>query len=121
MRANFLERPDSKVYYHDAWLSLLGFGIGKVSFIKQPLVNYRLHSNNVSMPNFKEKNRFVNFIKHIITLPFKSKYLNNEIILAETFARQYTNQLSSEKQLLITNFISLKNKRHLVYKIKNKL
>ena len=112
MRANFLEMPDSKVYYHDAWLSLLGFGIGKVSFIKLPLVNYRLHSNNVSMPNFKEKNRFVNFIKHIITLPFKSKYLNNEIILAETFARQYTNQLSSEKQLLLTNFISLKNKRH---------
>ncbi len=112
MRKYFLAMPDSKVYYHDAWLALLGWGIGKVAFINNRLVNYRLHSNNASMPDFKPRNRFVNLIKHFIGLPFKSNYLSNEIILAEAFISQYNDQLSSEKKLMIANFISLKNKLH---------
>jgi glycosyltransferase involved in cell wall biosynthesis len=112
MRTPFLAMPENKIFYHDAWISLIGFGIGKVAFIKEPLVRYRLHGNNLSMPNFKPRNRFVNLATHLISLPFKSSYLAYELVLAKAFSSKYNALLSTEKQLLLSNFLSLDNKLH---------
>lgn len=38
--------PDYKIYVHDHWLALYGSLYGRVSYIKKPLVKYRIHQNN---------------------------------------------------------------------------
>lgn len=39
--------PFCKQYYvHDHWLALYSSSLGKISYIPQPLIRYRLHSNN---------------------------------------------------------------------------
>ena len=112
MRNEFLNMPENEHFYHDAWLALIGFGFGQVAFIKEPLVKYRLHNNNVSMPNFKPRSRFLNLLTHLFSMPFKSAYLTKDLVLANLFAKNYKALLSSDKQILLSNFLSLEHKLH---------
>ncbi|MDQ0221228.1 glycosyltransferase family 2 protein [Peribacillus cavernae] len=38
--------PDYKVYVHDHWLALFASLNGRVAYVKEPLVQYRIHANN---------------------------------------------------------------------------
>jgi hypothetical protein len=110
MRDELTHMPDSKIYYHDAWLAMLGFGMGKVYYINTPLVNYRLHNNNASLQKFKKRNRFVNALGHIGKALFKTNYLEKEVALAKAFHEKYYSKLSSNKQLLLDAFLPLSGK-----------
>ena len=110
MRAEFLSAPDNKLFYHDAWLSLLGFSIGKIYFINTPLVKYRLHNNNASLQKFKKRNRFLNACNHIKKILLNSNYLQNELTLARNFKHQYQAQLNPDHQLILDSFLSLDHK-----------
>jgi glycosyltransferase involved in cell wall biosynthesis len=110
MRSEFIAMPNSKIFFHDAWLALLGFGIGHVHFINTPLVKYRLHDNNLSLQKFKKRNRFVNALGHIGKALFKTNYLEKEVALAKVFHEKYYSKLSSNKQLLLDAFLSLSGK-----------
>lgn len=113
MRVHFLNMPSSKLFYHDAWLALIGFGIGKVQFIKEPLVKYRLHNNNASIQNYKARNRILNAFNHIAKSFLKTNYLFNEIALAKTFKNNYYDLLSPNQQSVLANFLSLDNKYYI--------
>lgn len=113
MRAAFITMPNSKLFYHDAWLALLGFGMGHTYFINTPLVKYRLHGNNVSLQKFTPRNRFINAIKHFAKAFFKTSYLQNELALAFAFREKYYAQLSPNNQLLIDAFLSLEGKLYI--------
>lgn len=112
MRSHFEKMPVNNHFYHDAWLGLLGFGIGNVHFIYEPLVQYRLHDKNASIAGFKPRNKWINAMRHILLAPFKSSYLKNELILAKIFKAIYFDQLSEQNQFLLTEFLSLENKFH---------
>jgi hypothetical protein len=113
MRNEFLSTPDSKNFYHDAWLSLLGFSIGKIKFINTPQVKYRLHDNNVSLQKFTKRNRFLNVLNHIKKIILNSSYLDNELALAKAFKHKYQAQLNPDHQLILNSFLSLDNKHYI--------
>lgn len=113
MRNEFLSTPDSKNFYHDAWLSLLGFSIGKIKFINTPQVEYRLHDNNVSLQKFTKRNRFLNVLNHIKKIILNSSYLDNELALAKAFKHKYQAQLNPDHQLILNSFLSLDNKHYI--------
>jgi glycosyltransferase involved in cell wall biosynthesis len=110
MRTEFLSTPDSTFFYHDAWLSLLGFSIGKIYFINTPLVKYRLHNNNASLQKFTKRNRFLNAFNHIKKTLLNSSYLQNELALAKEFKHKYQAQLNLDDQLILDAFLSLDHK-----------
>jgi hypothetical protein len=101
------------LFYHDAWLALIGFGIGKVHFIKEPLVKYRLHNNNASIQNYKARNQILNAFNHIAKSFLKTNYLFNEIELAKKFKNNYYDLLSPNQQSMLANFLSLDNKYYI--------
>jgi hypothetical protein len=113
MRNEFLFTPDSKLFYHDAWLSLLGFSMGKINFINTPQVKYRLHDNNVSLQKFTKRNRFLNVLNHIKKIILNSSYLDNELALAMAFKHKYQAQLNPDHQLILNSFLSLDNKHYI--------
>jgi glycosyltransferase involved in cell wall biosynthesis len=110
MRHEFLSTPDSKLFYHDAWLSLLGFSIGKVYFINTPQIKYRLHNNNASLQKFTKRNRFLNVLNHIKKTLLNSGYLERELALAKEFKLKYQAQLNPDHQLILDSFLSLDHK-----------
>lgn len=113
MQTELLSSPDSKVFYHDAWLSLLGFSIGKMHFINSPQVKYRLHHNNASIQNFTKRNRFLNALNHIKKTLLNSSYLEYELALAKAFKHQYQVQLNPDHQFILDSFLSLDNKYYI--------
>ena len=112
MRTEFLSTPDSKLFYHDAWLSLLGFSIGKINFINTPLIKYRLHNNNVSLQNFTKRNRLLNAFNHIKKALLNSSYLENELAVAKEFKHKYHTHLGLDHQLILDSFLSLEHKHY---------
>jgi len=110
MRSEFDHTPNSKIFYHDAWLALLGFSIGKIYYIKTPLVKYRLHNNNASLQTFKKRNRFLNALGHLYKTLLNSSYLKNELALAKEFHHKYYVQLNLYHQNILDSFLSLDHK-----------
>lgn len=50
MKANVAKEaitfPSSEIYVHDHWLALYGSHKGSIAYVDQPLIRYRIHSNN---------------------------------------------------------------------------
>jgi glycosyltransferase involved in cell wall biosynthesis len=110
MRDELTHMPDSKIYYHDAWLAMLGFGMGKVYYINTPLVNYRLHNNNASLQKFTKRSRWRNAFGHLAKTLLNSGYLKNELALAKDFHHKYYAKLTARNQLILDAFLSLEGK-----------
>lgn len=110
MRDELTHMPNSKIYYHDAWLAMLGFGMGKIYFINTPLVKYRLHNNNASLQKFTKRNRWKNAFGHLAKLVLNSNYLKNELALAKDFHLKYYTKLSATNQNILDAFLSLEGK-----------
>jgi len=112
----FIAIPKNNNYYHDAWMSLIAFGFGKHLCIKEPLVKYRQHNNNITISMHSKRNRITKLITHLKHFFGKSKYLLNELALANDFDNAYYYKLPSHKQILIKSFLALENKPHFVKK-----
>lgn len=112
LRQYFENMPVSKHYYHDAWLSLLAFGWGNCTGIKEPLVKYRQHQHNLTISQHRKKSRFLKLVTHFKYLFKQSYYLTNELSLAKDFAAEHFDKLSPARQIALNSFLSLKNKSH---------
>jgi hypothetical protein len=110
MKQYLLQMPVSKAYHHDAWMALIGFGLGEVAYCKEPLIQYRMHEDNESLSNFTKSPRWLKALVHLAKMPFLSSYLNNEIELASAFKTLYEKQIPASKLEAINNLISLKGK-----------
>lgn len=107
MRQHFLDMPNSNSYNHDAWLSLVGFYIGKCIYINHKLVLYRKHEQNLTISNFIKLPRYAR-IYRVIKNIFQNKfYLHNELVIANDFLIKYQTTLSNEKIKILKSFIKL--------------
>lgn len=112
LRNLFVNMPHHKRYLHDAWLALIAFGWGNCACIKEPLVMYRQHQNNLTITAHYKKTRFSKLLAHCKALFTHSNYLTNELALASDFSASYFDKLSPSKQFTLNSFLSLKAKSH---------
>jgi glycosyltransferase involved in cell wall biosynthesis len=120
--------PETNFYIHDNWIATISSTIGKVDFIKEPLILYRQHNNNIIgafnsiTPNYP-KNRYdllIFFIKHqlnreeIIFNHLLSQNINIDTDKLKLLKKRITtlNAILKKKYffsklLLLTNVISL--------------
>lgn len=105
--ANEIAKMPSNVIMYDFWISLISYGFGKVKPINITSIRYRTHSSSVTI---KEKltlsSRLQLFFK--IAFEFKSDFLNDEILQAETFSQMYECRLNSNNLKHIRRFLNLK-------------
>jgi len=113
LRNLFVEMPNNKPYYHDAWLSLIAFGWGNCAGIQEPLVMYRQHETNLTIADHLKKNRSSKILAHLKAILTHSNYLNQELVLAQDFSDCYFDKLSPAKQITLNSFLSLKATSHL--------
>ncbi len=115
MRSYFSTIPNNVPLNHDAWLALIAFTFGKVSTIKEPLVKYRQHRNNITFSTSYEKLGKLSFllqsIKNIINNNWE--FLRQELHLAEMFKNYFKGQLTLEQLQTFESFLKLKNVSYL--------
>lgn len=90
-RATILRKLPNRVVYYDWWIGLILRVEGKVEYIEEPLVLYRIHANNtIGLPN-----KLLKFLKY---LSFNDAQRSNQI---EDLLTLYNNNIGiSESELM---------------------
>lgn len=112
---------DNDNYLHDEWLALIAYSFGKVKFLKERLVLYRQHENNVTYSEAYKTSGFINKIKTDFSYFFnKEKFLSREFDLAKKFLLKYRNRLDPKNIETMEKFIKLKDKNYIIQRITRK-
>ena len=109
--------PEDLSTYHDAWLALCAFCFGKVKTIKTPLIQYRLHPENLTfyssdVPKIKDRIK-----THWRLLTRKDKFMQEQFALIERFLKVYNSQLKEEDRRVLKRFLSSRNKSYIQQKM----
>jgi hypothetical protein len=80
----FADFPNNVQLNHDGWMTLMAFTFGKAESIALPLVRYRKHGNNASIPaDTKPRNRYrstmIEILKAINGKPFASFMIDTKL------------------------------------------
>jgi glycosyltransferase involved in cell wall biosynthesis len=111
MRKELLTMPNT-AYMHDAWLTFVAYAFKNYAYVKQPLICYRQHDNNVtySESSAMGKPSFISKINEYIGGTLLNKpLLNKELILAEEFLSRFKPIMEEEDIKTFKNFLKLKN------------
>jgi glycosyltransferase involved in cell wall biosynthesis len=109
-------------YLHDEWLSLIAYSFGRVKFLREKLVLYRQHENNITFSEDYKTPGFIGTTKDNFNyLIKKNKFLSHQFDLAKAFLLQYRNRLDSKQIRIVENFIELENKNYLVQRINRRI
>lgn len=113
MRSFFLEIPDSTIFNHDAWITLIAFTFGKATALPVPTVYYRKHEQNVTFSNHKKRNRILKIKQHLMNIFIKKDYLKERFVITASFYTQHGNKLSYHHNKIIQKFLKLENMPYL--------
>ena len=99
-----------EAYLHDWWFALVAAAFGKIVVIDQPLVDYRIHQNNVvgaSTVNLERLRRFGS----IISLRTKiNEVFNRSLSQAQQFERIHKLRLTESQAKLLSEYIRIYEK-----------
>jgi glycosyltransferase involved in cell wall biosynthesis len=112
MKSYIAQMPISKSFNHDAWLALAAYSLGVATRIKQPLVSYRKHLNNVTISSHTKKTRGQLYKTHFINLFKSNDYLSERFELVQMFMQTFSSQLSDQNLKKMSRFIALNNKTY---------
>ncbi|HEY2583196.1 MAG TPA: glycosyltransferase family 2 protein [Mucilaginibacter sp.] len=109
---------ENNVYLHDEWLSLIAYSFGRVKFLKEKLVLYRQHENNITFSENYKIPGIIGAIKDNFNyLIKKKKFLSHQFGLAKAFLLQYRHKLDNKQIRTVENFLKLERKNYLVQRI----
>lgn len=104
---------------HDIWASLVAVSLGKVSYLKEPLILYRQHGNNVcgSVTIIQKSWWYLKRIKSI-----RSK-IDEKFQIARVFSENFSYLLSDPDKKIIREFLNIHKanyfqKRKIIFKNK---
>jgi glycosyltransferase involved in cell wall biosynthesis len=97
------------VLMHDVWLGMVASAFGKVTYLNEPTVYYRQHTNNV-LGSVQEgvTKRIIKTIKTILLSSYRQQYLQENIEQAKAFKYQYFSLLNRQQLEILDSFINFK-------------
>jgi len=121
MLTEFLNMPKTE-FLHDEWLALIAYSFGKFKFIPEQLIQYRQHNNNVTFSNSVKPLNFSQRLKFELDhISGKKKFLPRQFKLAETFLKNYRNQLNENSISIFEDFVKLENKHYFFQRLSRKI
>ncbi|WP_299285775.1 glycosyltransferase family 2 protein [uncultured Mucilaginibacter sp.] len=119
LRRMFKNIPDKVRFHHDDWIAVAAFAFGKVASIKEPLVKYRKHGNNVTIKtNTKPRNRYRTLTEQLFkVIQGKDDFLSIRFELARLFYDQYAPAMTAEVKQCFEKFIALEGRSYFAKKI----
>jgi glycosyltransferase involved in cell wall biosynthesis len=119
LRHMFRNIPNNVRFHHDDWIAVAAFAFGKVESIKEPLVKYRKHGNNVTIKaNTKPRNRYRSIKEQLINvLRGKDDFLSIRFELARLFYNEYALTMTDEVRQCFEKFLELENRSYFIKKL----
>jgi glycosyltransferase involved in cell wall biosynthesis len=112
-----INMPIHPSFNHDAWMALASYTFGQSYSIDKALVDYRQHSNNVTIRTHTKKTVISRYVNHVKQLFTKNDFLEDRFTIVDLFYGQYKNSMAPQKRILFESFSGLQNKSYLVKKI----
>lgn len=118
LAAAFRDIPET-VLFHDNWIALVAFCFGQVSELKEALIHYRKHTQNLSIASgTRPRNRYRSLLEQLsIALRGRDNFLAAQFSIADQFYAFYKDVLPAPAKLQIEQFLQLADKPYLVKKI----
>jgi glycosyltransferase involved in cell wall biosynthesis len=119
MRQYFANIPADVRLNHDGWLGLAAFTFGAAEGLKQPLVRYRKHNNNVSIAaDTKPRNRYRSTFNELLSaIRGKDDFLSAQFETIRRFYQYYSFEMNMKQRLLFENFLALESRNYLYKKM----
>ncbi|MFM6969986.1 MAG: glycosyltransferase family 2 protein [Sediminibacterium sp.] len=109
--------PIHPSFNHDAWMALISYTFGQTYSIDKALVDYRQHSNNVTISRHSKKTVLHRYINHVKQLFTKNDFLEDRFPIVDLFYSQYKSSIACQKHILFESFLGLQKKSYLAKKI----
>lgn len=101
------------VRYHDWWIALIASAFGHITYLPEPTLLYRQHSNNVV-----GNQSFVSYVQNRITsLRYQKEAVNKTILQGKDFYFAYKNELNQANKKLVYTFANLNNTNWLMKRV----
>jgi len=100
--------PENLNIYHDAWLAMVAYSMGRVKCIHEPLSMHRTHMNSLTFNSKSSKNLIQRVIINLKYLIGVQDYLTDQFEFIESFLETYRNNLRDEYVSEFENFLSLR-------------
>lgn len=101
--------PEHLSIYHDAWLGMVAYSMGRVKCVKEPFSMYRTHTDSLTFNSKPSQNIFKRVIRNLKYISGTEVHLKNQFEFVEYFLSVYRNNLSNEYIVEFENFVSLKD------------
>jgi glycosyltransferase involved in cell wall biosynthesis len=117
MKSEFLKMQNA-VFLHDEWLALIAHSFGKNVAVREALVKYRQHENNVTYSENYKVPTFLNRVQAEFQYLFgKKNFISVRVSLAKAFLAQYRSRLSSSDIAILERFVALESKSYITQRI----
>ncbi len=119
LRQMFKNIPNKVRFHHDDWIAVAAFAFGKAASIKEPLVKYRKHDNNVTIKaNSKPRNRYRTLKEQLFkVMRGKDDFLSIRFELARLFYDQYCLVMTAEVKQCFEKFMELEGQSYFTKKL----
>lgn len=110
----FADFPNNVQLNHDGWMTLMAFTFGKAESTISPLVRYRKHGNNASIPaDTKPRNRYRSTVNEILkAINGKDDFLSAQLETVRKFYDRYKAEMTIEKKGHFEKFLRLEHKSY---------
>ena len=111
-----LEKMPDDVAMHDHWIALIAYGFGRIKYIRDTPIKYRVHERSVTN---KSKPSLISRFKLLINniLDRKGQYMRENIIQADRFKDCFYQYLTDDNRRSLDNFVSLQSRGSLFRKL----
>jgi glycosyltransferase involved in cell wall biosynthesis len=119
LRQRFKNIPNNARFHHDDWIGLIAFAFGKVVSIKEPLVKYRKHGNNVTIKaDEKPRNRYRSIAEQLgKVIRVKDDFLSLRFELAHFFYNEFGPAMNADVKHCFEKFLDLEKGSYFTKKL----
>ncbi|NVJ47964.1 MAG: glycosyltransferase [Cytophagia bacterium] len=108
--------PEDLEIYHDAWLGMVAYTMGKAKNIKRTLSAHRSHEKSLTFNQKRSNSLLKRVCNNIIQLSGKEEPLKHQFKFIECFLDTYELRLETSQRLKLQEFLSLKGKGYIAQK-----
>ncbi len=111
--------PNNVKFYHDDWIAVAAFALGKAKSINEATVNYRAHGSNVTVTaNLKPRNRYRSLFEQLTrVISGTDNFLLIRFELARMFYSRFSDQMTDDVKQYFEYFMSLEKKSYFKKKL----